>query len=48
MLEPADERRRNMLGSPVSSIDSTRATISEKKLLTSMRASAAPRQKCTP
>jgi hypothetical protein len=35
-------------GSPVSSIDSSRGTSSEKKLLTSIRASAAPRQKCTP
>ena len=35
-------------GSPVSSIDFSLGISSEKKLLTSMRASAAPRQKCTP
>jgi len=35
-------------GPPVDSIDFSRGNSAEKKLFTSMRASAAPRQKCTP
>ena len=48
VLEPADEVVAMCSGVPASSIDFSRGSSSEKKLFISIRASAAPRQKCTP